>query len=183
MKKIRFFRHSLKQGQFISQEGFDLIESKKDLIPDTKKIFISPYVRTVQTAMHMMVVKNQKTVQLEQLESIGNSRVEKAIMGNAEMMAEFMKNAEQNLYELMAKYFSSDELIEMERESAKAIIEITERMKDGDEVIAVGHSPYIKMAYNGLIEMGLITAEKSHENMAEMDYIDIDIENIMSAKI
>lgn len=175
MKIIRFFRHSLKQGQLISKEGFELIEAKEDLIPNASKVFVSPYVRSIQTVTHMLGIKGKKTVGLFQLNSLSPQNVEEAITANSKLMEEYSSDPEQNLYFLMKKHFSPEELITLEKECAKAIIEMSEIMEEGENAIAVGHTPYIKMAYNGLIEMGIISGEKCHENMAEMDYIDFII--------
>lgn len=175
MGTIRFFRHSLKKGQLISKEGFELIEAKEDLIPHANKVFVSPYVRTIQTATHMLGIKRQKTVGFFQLDSLSPQNVEEAIMANAKLMEEYSSNPEQNLYFLMEKHFSPEELIKLEKECAKAVIEMSQKMENEENAIAVGHTPYIKMAYNGLIEMGIISGEKCHENMTEMDYIDIII--------
>jgi phosphohistidine phosphatase SixA len=174
MKRFRFSRHSLKKGEFISKEGFDLIEAKKDLIPNVKKIFVSPYTRTIQTAAQMMAVIGQKKAEIVQLESIGNEKVWGTMLANDALMKAYASDPSQNIYELMRKHFSSEELIEIEKESAKAIVEIIENMEDGEECIAVGHAPYIKMAYNGAVEMGVIKGEKCYEDMAEMDFIDIE---------
>lgn len=173
MKWIRFFRHSQKQGEFISQEGLKLIESKRNLFSDSvTTFFTSSYVRTIQTAAHIAVVMGKKTMNLHQLSSINNEKVEKLILENTTMMEDYRKNPSQNIYDLMYKHFSLEDLAVMEIECAKVVREIFEKMKDGESVIAIGHNPFIKMAYNGLVELGEIKGKRCHENMAEMDYID-----------
>lgn len=174
MKKIRFFRHSLKKDEFIGSKGFQLIEDTKDSIPQVSKIFVSPYVRTIQTAAHMMAITGQKKVKIIQLESLGNSEVEEKIFTNKDFIEEFKIDPSKNIYELMEKHFSPKEIDCMELKSAQAIHDIWDIMDDEEIVIAIGHSPYIKMAINGLVKSGY-DFEPNHENMNELDYIDIEL--------
>ncbi len=170
MKKIRFFRHSLKNGDFISPEGFQLIEEKKDFIPRVAKIFVSPYVRTIQTAAHMMAITEQKKVEIIQLESIGNPEVEKEIFAHEGLMKDYKSNPKQNLYSLMRKHFGIAELAKLESKSFKMLQEIFDKMEEHEMVIAVGHSPYIFMANNCMPETEVLT-----HNMSEMEYVDIEL--------
>ncbi len=168
MGTIRFFRHSLKRGEFISAEGFELIASRKEYVPKVGKIFVSPYVRTIETAASMLMATGQKKVKIIQLESLGAPEVEAMMFSNETFIEDYMSNPAQNQYELMERHFSPQELTNMEAICAKAMKEMVPYLEEDEMAIAVGHTPYIAMGRNYFFPK-----EKIKDNMSEMDYLDI----------
>lgn len=177
MKKLRLFRHSLKTGEFISPEGFALIEQKKDGYFSCDKMFVSPYTRTIQTASGILAASNQKTTKIIQVDGLMAEEAVKILLGNPEFFAPYRKNSEEEIYNLLDIYFKQDEIKHMERICSFAITKCFSQMRHGEQCLAVGHNPLITLAAN------YFAKTRRFGNLKELEYIDFfKDDNVIYAK-
>ncbi|MFZ4631633.1 MAG: hypothetical protein ACOYL8_00305 [Patescibacteria group bacterium] len=171
MKKLRAFRHSLKEGNFISENGYILINANKEKFPKTNLIFTSSYTRTVQTACAILEIIKMPKHKLMIIESLGCENVEDRICRNKIFLELYRENPDEEIYQLLKKSFSENEISEMEKDCFLSIWSCFARMKDDETAIAIGHSFFISMAANHVI------GQRKYGNMEELDYIDFEKED------
>ena len=166
MRTLRLFRYSFKTGEFINPEGFALIEAKKGDYFNCNKMFVSPYTRTVQTAAGILAASNQKTTKIIQIDGLMAEEAVKMLLGNQAFFGPYRKNPDEEIYNLLDEFFKEGEIKRMELICSLAIEKCFSKMKDGDQSMAVGHSPLVTFAANYFAKTRLFG------NLKELDYVD-----------
>ncbi|HLM83862.1 MAG TPA: hypothetical protein VK254_01460 [Candidatus Bathyarchaeia archaeon] len=142
MKKLRYFRHSDKKGQFITPAGLERAKRELPIEPYTDG-FYGPLIRTAQTLLAFAEVLNWNLHIHEPIEDVGTEALE----AEADT-PEFIAAVESGLsnFDAIISVFPHNIILGWEYTAAVAVIGMFSRMKDRGYGIAVGHDPLISLA-------------------------------------
>jgi len=144
MKRLRYVRHSDKEGDLISAEG---LERARKEAPDGlyTDLFYGPVYRTLQTlAAAMTVIEFTVTPRLhEPIEEIGTNE----LFGRV-AVPKFRENVSEGLSNLEAVDITHPEemISQLEFDAAKGVEKMFAEMPDGGFGLAYGHDPIISLA-------------------------------------
>lgn len=142
MKKLRYYRHSDRKGQFITPAGLKRAKRELPIEPYTDG-FYGPLIRTAQTLLSFVEVLDWKLRIHEPILDICSEALE----AEADT-PEFIAAVESGLsnFDAAISVFPSNIIFRWEAIAVEAVMEMFSRMKDGGFGIAVGHDPLISFA-------------------------------------
>ena len=187
MRKIRVYRHSLRDGHFISPEGVDLINSVVAKLQEEKlsisKVLYSSYIRSLQTAAYLAIGLGHPEMISYQIPELSGKKSDEIFFSNDAFMEEYQNNTGEDLTLVVRKHLNPEQISDIEEESAKTIRICFAHISHGQTAIAVGHTPYISMAadYFNERDTEIRVEGKQFENghfcgLKEMEYIDFIID-------
>lgn len=171
-KRLRIFRHSLKKGEFISSEGYELIKkvTEKEKF-EFDYLFSSPYTRAIQTGTSILENLNLKKSNFSVVTELACMPVEEIMLTNENFMSYWKANPTAEIYEILDAVYTAKEILLMEQTCFQMIKKCLENMNENSSAIAVSHNPYGSLAAN------FCCGERRYGNMKEMSFIDFVAEN------
>jgi len=163
MKKLRYFRHSDKKGQFITPAG--LARAKRELPRETYTDgFFGPLIRTAQTLLAFAEALDWKLRVHEPIREICDE-----IMEDQGGTPEFLSAVEDGLsnFDAVNVSFSQDRIELIQGEAELAVIEMFVKIEDNGYGLAVGHDPLISLAAQAF-------GWKEPRSLKTLEYIDFE---------
>jgi len=142
MKKLRYFRHSDRNGQFVTPAGLKRAKRELPIEPYTDG-FYGPLIRTAQTLLAFAEALNWNIRVHEPIPEVCSESME-----TEADTPEFNAAIESGLsnFDAVISVFPRKIILGWEYTAAVAVIGMFSRMKDGGYGIAVGHDPLISLA-------------------------------------
>jgi len=163
MKKLRYFRHSDRKGQFITPAGLKRAKRELPIEPYTDG-FYGPLIRTAQTLAAFAQVLKWKLHIHEPIREICDE-----IMEDQGDTPEFLSAVKDGLnnFDAANVSFSRDRIELIQGEASLAVIQMFIEIEDGGYGLAVGHDPLISFAAQSL-------GWKEPRSLKTLEYIDFE---------
>jgi hypothetical protein len=163
MKKLRYVRHSLKDGAIIGAEGLAYAQGKAPA-GDYTDLFYGPLYRTLQTVLAVIAaIGCQPGTKVHMpIAEIGSDELFKVMANDAFKAA--VKAGKTNIEAVYEAGHSSDQLEIWTADAANGVKKMLDEMPDGSFGIALGHDPVIPMAAQAF--------DCPVPSLKEMEYVD-----------
>lgn len=165
-KKLRYVRHSKKEGAIIGREGLNYAAEKAPAGEYTD-VFHGPLYRTAQTALAVVCALGSKAMVHVPVAEIGSDELF-ATMVNDEFKAA-VKSGKTNIEALFVSDHGDELVASWTTDAALGVEMMLNQIPDDGFGIAFGHDPIIPLAARGY--------GSDVPSLKEMEYIDFILDN------